>query len=227
LRLRNALALSHAASQDFAAAEREFETILQARPDAVSIYLQLARLRGAQDQSEAARQTIDDGLAQVPDAADLLWAKASYLQQSGDVDAAIEIYEGLYARNSGSLVVANNLASLLTTYRDDEDSLARAEVITRRLEGTDVPAFQDTYGWLLFRRGEVQAALPYLEGASAGLPQDPTVQLHLGEVYAALGRRADALAQFNKALASDLRGLSDGSAPHVLRDCFAAWFFGR
>ena len=200
LRLRNALALSYAASQDFAAAEREFETILQARPDAVSIYLQLARLRGAQDQPEAARQTIDDGLAQVPDAADLLWAKASYLQQSGDVDGAIDIYEGLYARNSGSLVVANNLASLLTTYRDDEDSLARAEVIARRLEGTDVPAFQDTYGWLLFRRGEVQAALPYLEDASAGLPQDPIVQLHLGETYAALGRRADALAQFNKAL---------------------------
>lgn len=200
LRLRNALALSYAASQDFEAAEQEFEAILQVRPDAVPIYLQLARLRGAQDQPEAARQTIDAGLNQVPDAPDLLWAKASYLQQEGNIDSAIEIYEGLYKRNSSSLVVANNLASLLATYRDDESSLARAEVIARRLEGTDVPAFQDTYGWLLFRRGAVQDALPYLEGASAGLPQDPTVQLHLGEVYAALNRRADALAQLNKAL---------------------------
>ncbi len=200
LRLRNALALSYAAAQDFEAAEQEFETILQARPDAVTIYLQLARLRGAQDRAEDARQTIDAGLDQAPDAPDLLWAKASYLQQEGNIDGAIDIYEGLYARNSGSLVVANNLASLLATYREDEDSLARAEVIARRLEGTDVPAFQDTYGWLLFRRGEVQAALPYLEGASAGLPQDPVVQLHLGEAYAALNRRADALAQLNKAL---------------------------
>ena len=200
LRLRNALALSYAAAQDFEAAEQEFGNILQARPDAVSIYLQLARLRGAQDRAEEARQTIDAGLNQVPDAPDLLWAKASYLQQEGNIDGAIDIYEGLYARNSGSLVVANNLASLLATYREDEDSLARAEVIARRLEGTDVPAFQDTYGWLLFRRGDVQAALPYLEGASDGLPQDPVVQLHLGEAYAALNRRADALAQLNKAL---------------------------
>ena len=200
LRLRNALALSHAALQDFDAAEREFEVILQARPDAAAIYLQLARLRGLQDKPELARATIDDGLRQIPDAPDLLWAKASYLQQEGDIDAAIDIYEGLYERNSSSLVVANNLASLLTTYRDDEESLARAQVIARRLEGTDVPAFQDTYGWLLFRRGAVREALPYLEGASAGLPQDPTVQLHLGEAYAALNRRAEALAQLNKAL---------------------------
>jgi len=52
----------------------------------------------------------------------------------------------------------------------------------------------------LFRRGAVREALPYLEGASAGLPQDPTVQLHLGEVYAALNRREEALVQLNKAL---------------------------
>ena len=140
----------------------------------------------------------------LPDAPDLLWAKASYLERDGDIAGAIAIYEGLYARNSGSAIVANNLASLLVTYRDDPQSLDRAEVIGRRLKGTDVPAFQDTYGYIQFRRGNLTEALAYLEPSAAGLPNDPLAQFHLGEVYAALDRPSDALAQMRRAL--DLAG---------------------
>lgn len=200
LQLRNALALTYAAARDYSAAEAEFEKILQVRPDAANVYLQLARLKGAQDDAEGARAAIERGLEQAPEAPDLLWAQASFLQNQGDIDGAINIYEALYERNSSNLVVANNLASLLATYREDENSLNRAEVIARRLNGAEIPAFQDTYGWILFRTGEVEEAVTYLEPAAAGLPNDPTVQFHLGQAYAALERKEDALAQMRKAL---------------------------
>lgn len=200
LRLRNALALSYSVLRDYPAAEAEFRTMLEARPDAPQLWLQLARLKSAQGDKEAAQSIIEEGLGAVPGSPDLLWGKASYLQADGDIDGAIDIYEELYKTVSASPIVANNLASLLTTYREDEASLERARTIARRLQGTDVPAFQDTYGWILFRSGEVAEALTYLEPAAASLQQDPSVQYHLGKAYAALGRTDEALGQMRKAV---------------------------
>lgn len=132
--------------------------------------------------------------------ANLNWAKASVLEQEGKIDEAIAVYELLYEQNTSALVVANNLASLIATYRDDEESLERAWRIARRFSDADVPALQDTYGWIIFRRGEIEDSLPYLEGAAQGLPNDPIVQYHLGRAYQALSRPADALQQMQRAV---------------------------
>ncbi len=76
----------------------------------------------------------------------------------------------------------------------------------RRLRDADNPALQDTYGWILFRRGEVEEALPYLESAAAAL-DDPIVVAHLGFAYAALERNEEALEQMQKAV--DMAGPAD------------------
>ena len=89
---------------------------------------------------------------------------------------------------------------MLSTYRDDEASLERAHTISRRFRDTEIPALQDTYGWIAHRRGESQEALPYLESAARGLQNDPIVQYHLAQVYLALGRQDEALAQFRRAI---------------------------
>jgi tetratricopeptide (TPR) repeat protein len=199
-RLRNALALSYAVARDYPAAEAEFMILLESYPQVANVYLQLARINAAQGDYAQGAEIVARGLTALPDAPDLLWAKASYLEQDGDIAGAIEIYETLYARNSDGPIVANNLASLLAAHRDDPESLQRAETIARRLNGTTVPAFQDTYGYVQFRRGNLQEALAYLEPAAAGLPNDPQVQFHLGEVYAGLARSDDALNQMRRAL---------------------------
>ncbi len=108
--------------------------------------------------------------------------------------------EAMYAKDSGNVIIANNLASMITTYRDDPASLERAAAVARRLRDTDVPAFQDTYGWIEFRRGNPDEALKYLEPAATGLPGDMMVQYRLGLVYAALGRRDDAIRQLELAV---------------------------
>ncbi|RLJ36189.1 tetratricopeptide repeat protein [Litoreibacter meonggei] len=201
LQLRNALALTYASVRDYTAAETEFKAVLDANPTVVPVWLQLARVYIAKGDQPAAIAAIDDGLEAVPGAPDLLWGKASFMQNAGDVGGAIDIYEELYKRFSGSPVIANNLASLLSTYRaDDPDSIARAQVIARRLKDSDLPAFQDTYGWLQHLDGDHEAARSYLEPAAEGLPDDVSVQVHLGMVYAALDRKEDALRQLQKAI---------------------------
>ena len=144
------------ALREFDGAEAEFRRLTDENAANTPAWAQLARVLSAQGKVEAARSSVDAGLAANPDAANLLWAKASFLESANDIDGAIGIYEGLYERNPNSLIIANNLASLLATYRDDDQSLERAYEVARRLQGTTTPPFQDTIGWILFRRGDVE-----------------------------------------------------------------------
>lgn len=179
-------------------AETVYRALLAKAPDTESAWLSLYRLKLALDDKDGAAQVLDEALAVLPDSADLLWARAEVLQFNGDIDGAIAIYEKLYEHNSNNPVVANNLASLLSDHNDDAETLERAWRIARRLRDSTVPAFRDTYGWIAFRRGAHEEALTYLAPAAEALPNDPFVQYHLGAVYAAIGRNAEALAQFSK-----------------------------
>ncbi|WP_108262619.1 tetratricopeptide repeat protein [Mangrovicoccus ximenensis] len=148
----------------------------------------------------AALAALDEGIAALPDSMNLLWQKAGFEEKAGNVEGAIEIYQQLYDRNSNSTIVANNLASLITSYRDSHEDLNRAYVIARRLKGTQVPAFQDTYGWIAYRMGNVEEALPYLQNAAAALTADPMVQQHYAAALEASGRPADAVVIYDRAI---------------------------
>ncbi|WP_116599819.1 MULTISPECIES: tetratricopeptide repeat protein [Primorskyibacter] len=212
--LRFLLATTRAATGDLETARAEMRALLDEDPTRVSIWQQLIRIAQVQGDAEAAGALLDEALAAVPDAPALLWAKAAEHETAGDIDAAIAIYDTLYARDTGSVIFANNLASLLVTYKDDTESLDRAWEIARRLRDTDVPAFQDTYGWLAFRRGDTETALPYLESAATGLPDDPIVQYHLAEAYAALDQSQDAITAYQNTL--DVAG-TDDARPQIAR----------
>jgi tetratricopeptide (TPR) repeat protein len=152
------------------------------------------------ERADEARAVLDAALAADPDSVPLQLMRAGELERAQDFDGAIALFEALYAKNSNSLVLANNLASMITTYRDDPEGLERAAVIARRLRGSDVPAFQDTYGWIEYRRGNFEEALAHLEPAAQGLPRDAMVQMHLGLTYAALNRPDDARRVLTQAL---------------------------
>ncbi|MGC3940428.1 tetratricopeptide repeat protein [Roseobacter sp. EG26] len=201
LGLKQALASTQTAAGDLDAAKITLREVTTAAPErALDAWLQLTRIALRQGNPEEADAIIEEALDATNNHPNVMWAKASRLERIGDVDGAIGIYETLYEQNSSAVVVANNLASLLATYKDDADSLERAWVIARRLRDFEVPALQDTYGWVLFRRGDAEGALPYLESAAAGLAEDPVVQAHLGFTYAALERNDEALEQIQKAL---------------------------
>ncbi|MEM8615691.1 MAG: tetratricopeptide repeat protein [Pseudomonadota bacterium] len=181
-------------------AEEIYSSLLTANPERAQLWLEMSRIKARRGQPEQAEELIREGLALLPDDANLLWAQASLLERDGKIEEAIAVYETLYERNSNSIVVANNLASLITTYRSDLESLERAWKIARRLKDAQIPALQDTYGWIAHRRGDSEGALPYLQSAAEGLPEDPLVQYHLGVVYQALNQPEQALAQFRRAV---------------------------
>jgi len=192
------LASVQAVAGDVEASEAAVRELAAEYPRDPRFWLALYNIYSVQEDTEAARQAIMDGLEVSPEELRLNWALASIMEREGEIARAIEIYEQLYAQNSNNLIIANNLASLLATGKEDVESLDRAHEIARRLRDREVPAFQDTYGWIAFRRGDLDTALPALESAAAGLPEDPRVQYHLARTYAALERGEDALAQYHR-----------------------------
>ncbi|MBP1804934.1 tetratricopeptide repeat protein [Rubellimicrobium aerolatum] len=166
--------------------------------------MQLYTLLARTNRAEEATAVLDAGLAASPGSQQLSWMKAAELERSGDIDGAIAIYQSMYDANSFNVVVANNLASLLSQRASSAEDLDRAFAIAKRLEDSREPALMDTYGWILAQRGQHAEALPYLEGAAESLGEDPVVSFHLGMTYHALGRTEEARAALTRAL--DLAG---------------------
>lgn len=190
----------HALMGEVSQAEALFRDLIAEDPTAELPARLLYGLLRSDGRAEEAAAVLDAALAAQPAAATLRWIQAGELEKAGDIDGAIAVYEAMYAVDSGNVIIANNLASMITTHRDDPESLARATAIARRLKGSDVPAFQDTYGWIAHRNGNHDEALTYLEPAAAGLPNDALTQFHLGMTYLALERTEDARRQLTRAL---------------------------
>ncbi|MEL6642566.1 MAG: tetratricopeptide repeat protein [Pseudomonadota bacterium] len=156
---------------------------------------------------DVAAEILEAGLAALPDSEHLLWAKAGMLEAAGNFDGAIAVYETLYAKNPNAPVLANNLASLLSTHRTAQADLDRAYTVAKRLRNVSIPAFQDTYGWIAYRRGLFDEALAHLEPAAQALADDPMVNYRLAMAYLAALRESEALRFFRRAV--DLAGPGD------------------
>jgi len=170
-------------------------------PQAEAVWRALYALTRQTEGPEAAMALLREALDAAPGAPNLQWALAGELEAAGDIDGAIAIYEELYAADTSNVILANNLASLISAYREDPQSLDRAWTIARRLRGVNVPQLQDTYGWIALRRGLVDEALEHLRPAALGLPGDPLVQYHLAVALQQAGDAEAAIAQYERALA--------------------------
>lgn len=199
-RLRMLSAELHLAADDHDAAEAELRALLDEDPSASAPFRMLYSILATDGRTDEASALLAQTQQVRPDAFDVLLIEAGQREQTADFEGAIAIYEQLYEQDSNNLVVANNLASLITTHRDDAESLERAYLIARRFRDAEVPALNDTYGWIEYRRGNFADALRYLEPAAAGLPEDALVQFHLGMTYAALDRDEDAARVLEQAL---------------------------
>jgi tetratricopeptide (TPR) repeat protein len=196
-----------------AEAEALYRALIAETPALPQPHRALYALLASQGRVDDAEAALAAALPATGNDADLMFLQAGLLEARGDVDGAIAVYEALYARDSANPLLANNLASLLTTHRDDPTSLDRAFAIARRLQNSDVPHFQDTFGWILHRRGDSAGALAFLEPAAAALPDNPLVQFHLGEALHAQGRTAEARARFQRTV--DLAAGADPAPPQA------------
>ena len=82
------------------------------------------------------------------------------------------------------------------------ENLPEAEELLRKAHrlAPDEAAITDSLGWVRVEQGDVDGGLVLLEKAAEQIPEDPEVNYHLGEAYWRLGRRTEAVDQWNMAL---------------------------
>ncbi len=84
--------------------------------------------------------------------------------------------------------------------RQQDLSQARS-LIQRALDGRpDDGSIRDSLGWAMLRQNDVPGAIRTLEQAAEQIPEDPTVNYHLGSAYWAAGRKIEAEDQWRWAL---------------------------
>ena len=105
-------------------------------------------------------------------------------------------------RDPHSTVAANNLAMLLVTYRTDKPSLDRARALAERFASSRNPALIDTWGWVLYKRGENADAISALQKAVDKSPQSPVLLYHLAMAQLKSGARDSARTSLEQALKS-------------------------
>lgn len=194
-------AVMHAREGDSAAAEETLQRVTEVAPDIETGYRVLANLYSRLGRSEETLETLQRGVDAVENADGLRLLMAMEHERRQDYDNAIARYRELIEANPNSLVVVNNLASLLSDhYADQPDQVAFAAEIAEPLRSSNLPNFQDTYGWLKYLNGEYEDALRSLLPAVEGLPNNPWVQFHAGMTYAALKQTEEARLHLERAL---------------------------
>jgi tetratricopeptide (TPR) repeat protein len=202
-----AAARSRAATILYKAGQRsDALELLQPKDDATPATKLEAEIAQAQllsngGEGDQALARIDDVLARFPGHPDVLYQKSILLEKAGRTDAAIAQLEALYRDRPQDSAISNALGFILA---DHDRDLPRAQrLITAALKAEpDNPAILDSMGWLQYRRGMLQAALPLLERAFR-LDQDGDIGAHWGEVLWALGDKTKARETWNRALMVD------------------------
>lgn len=163
-------------------------------------YYALAQLYFSTGRNEDAEKIIRQGLEIQESNPTMQLLLANVLERLGKIDETIVVYEAMYKAEPRSLVVANNLASVLSEYKDDPALLKRAyEIAYSRFRNSKTPQFLDTLGWIYVLRGEYGEGVALLRKAAEGLPNFGVVHFHLGMAYKGLDRADQALASLKKA----------------------------
>ncbi|CAN5638882.1 hypothetical protein BH23PLA1_BH23PLA1_09710 [soil metagenome] len=118
--------------------------------------------------------------------------------QSGDFEKGEAILLELLEQDPEDAWINNDLGYL---WADREMNLERAEQMIRKAvtqEPTNA-SYLDSLGWVLYKRGEVEEAVRYLEIASQLRGQDVTILDHLGDAYYRMGRFQEARDAWSKA----------------------------
>ena len=144
---------------------------------------------------------LEDWVAKNPGDVGAVTELAEHVRSQGNSRRSIDLYEAALAKSPDSVILLNNLASLYDANKDPKaiDYAARAYKAAPKS-----PAIADTYGWILFKQGKTEQALPLLRDAVKGLPDNAEVQYHMGAALAKSGNKAEAKSHIDKALTGKL-----------------------
>jgi tetratricopeptide (TPR) repeat protein len=136
-----------------------------------------------------------------PDMADAYYYLGVIYEQTGRFDKSVFQFRKVIKMEPKNVSALNYLGY---SFADRGENLAEAEeLIKKALElNPDSGAFMDSLGWVYFKKGDAAQAEIEVEKASEKA-RDPVIYEHLGDIRMKLGKKAEALEDYGRALLLD------------------------
>jgi len=204
------------AQKDWACAEHSYQQTLALNPYYVNGYLALAHIYAATNRPQGMIQEYEAVRGKFPQYLPTYILLAQVYEYVGNVDRARQTYQDALKVDPNSYRAMSSLARL---YADHSGPLSDALELVQKAKAQqpDDPAVNDTLGWVYYRQGLYNSAVPALEAAVAKNPQAAKFQFHLGMAYLAAGQPAQAHASLQTALQAGLSPEDARSAQDALR----------
>jgi tetratricopeptide (TPR) repeat protein len=129
-------------------------------------------------------------------------ALADLYVDAGRETDAVKMLDAAATKFPKDADVLNFLGYLLADRGERLDDAV--QLVTRALKiDPDNPSYLDSLGWAQFKRGNLVDAQKHLSKAAEALPTNSVIQDHYGDLLVRLGKPADAVAAWTKALQGD------------------------
>jgi tetratricopeptide (TPR) repeat protein len=204
------------AQKDWTCAEHNYQQSIALNPYYVNGYLALAHVYAATNRPQQMIQEYEAARSKFPEYLPTYLLLAQVYEYVGNIDRARQTYQDALKVDPNSYQSLSNLARL---YADHGGSLSDALDLAQKAKAQqpDDPAVNDTLGWVYYRQGLFNSAVPALEVAVAKNPQVAKFQFHLGMAYLAAGRPAQARTSLQTALQAGLSPDDAHSAQEALQ----------
>jgi len=176
-----------AAEGKWDAAEAELQSAIELDPNFVAACDLLAQAYLATNQLPKAVNQLQALLSKNPKNTATLMTLALVYDRMKDYSKARDAYEKLLAIQPNFVPALNNLAYLYAEWLNDLNKAYDLARKAHELQPEDAAA-NDTLGWVLYKRGDYQQALPVLQESAGKAPDNPEIQFHLGMTAYMMGQ---------------------------------------
>ena len=179
----------------------KLEAVRVAHPADVDAVAELAGVYARGGRNADAVRLLDQTRTVVAANADALYRLATLYADVGQRATAEDVLAEVLRIDPTHPGASNDLGF---AWADAGRNLGQAESMIRTAVAAepDNPAFLDSLGWVLYKRGKFADARPLLERAAGSAAPDPAVLDHLGDTLYRLDRPADAERAWRRALAA-------------------------
>lgn len=180
--------------------------VIAADGDQPSAYLSLADLLAEDGRPADAHEVLDRAAARFPENVSVPFQRGALYERAREYGRAEEAFRAVIAREPRHAPALNYFGYMLA---ERGERLDEAVALIDRALAIDPGngSYLDSLGWAYFKLRRHEEARKHLAAAAAQLPSNSVVQDHLGDVLEALGRHADAIVAWERALAGDREGI--------------------
>jgi tetratricopeptide (TPR) repeat protein len=198
--LESALGRQLAGQGDAAGAKAAFEAA-KAAGDAANAELEIALLEMRAGNVDKARQRLLDLTKTHDNARARLMLAEIETRKGASADVVIQDYLKALELEPSNASAMNNLADVLASRKSKyDDALFWAQKALA--QSPNSPVVEDTIGWIYYREGKYDAALPYLEKSAKALDR-PVAHYHLAGALAKSGDPVRGRKEYETALKED------------------------